>query len=557
MTLRAHLLAKPVFLALVAASALACEPGAPKTDSQTNWLRSCQIDAQCEDDLACFCGVCTRPCEQGESCSGLDGSECVPSSDSGTVAVCGGEPSTSAGLCLPRCEDGSCAPGQMCVSGVCSPVPSTNARVAVDLSTRYQALIGLGATVGYAEDDIVNHPQKAAFYDAMFGELGIDLLRLRVRNAAGAGMLEPASEILAEAEQSLGRLPTLLVSSWSPPATLKLSGATNCQGNADTCTLSRTSSGEFDYAGFADYWRTSLDDYATAGIFPDYIGIQNNPDWVPAASEVGEACKFLPVEGTATATVNGVEVEIEYPGFAEALEAVQGAMVGLASPPQIMAPEVSGASVVADYAAALDLSRVDAIAHHLYGTDPATLNVAAFEDLNALGAGYDLPLFQTEMQADGFGTAVLLHHTLAIEGAAVYVQTALASAASGPYANPKALFGYEADSFTRQEPYYAFRHYALDTEPGFVRVGALSTAPDLLASAWLSPDESALTLVLVNSGRGTLDVELDLGSASGGTSTVTRTVFDGIERSAELGSLSEANVVEVPSRAVVTIAIRN
>jgi O-glycosyl hydrolase len=556
-TLRAHLSAKPLFLALLVAGLLGCEPGAPKTDSQTNWLRSCQIDSQCDDDLACFCGVCTRPCEAGETCSGLEGSECVPSSDSGTVAICGGEPSTSAGLCLPRCEDGSCAPGQMCVSGVCSPVPSANARVAVDLSMRHQTLIGLGATVGYAEDDIVNHPQKAAFYDAMFGELGIDLLRLRVRNAAGVGMLGAASEILAEAEQGLGRVPTLLISSWSPPATLKQSGATNCQGNPDTCTLSRTPGGEFDYAGFADYWRTSLDDYASAGIFPDYIGIQNNPDWVPSASEVGEACKFLPVEGTASVTVNGVEVDVEYPGFAEALAAVRGAFVGLASPPQIMAPEVSGASVAADYAAGLDLSNVDALAHHLYGTDPATLDVAAFEELNALGAGYDLPLFQTEMQADGFGTAVLLHYTLAVEGAAVYVQGALASAASGPYANPKALFGYEVDSFTRQEPYYALRHYSLDTEPGFVRVDAVSTAPDLLASAWLSPDESALTIVLVNSGRGTLNVELDLGSASGGATTVRRTVFDGVERSAELGSLSEANVVEVPSRAIVTIAVRN
>jgi glucuronoarabinoxylan endo-1,4-beta-xylanase len=544
-------------VAFLAAAALACEPGAPKTDSQTNWLRSCQIDAQCDDDLACFCGICTRPCETGETCSGLDDTECVPSDDSGTVAVCGGEPSTSAGLCLPRCEDGECAEGQMCVSGVCSPIPTANARVTLDVSARHQALIGIGATVGYAEDDIVNHPQKAELYDAMFPELGIDLLRLRVRNGAGVGDFEPASEILDAAAEGLGRAPTLLVSSWSPPATLKASGATNCQGNPDTCTLSRTPAGDFDYAGFADYWRTSLDGYASAGITPDYIGIQNNPDWVPAASEVGEACKFLPVEGSATATVNGAEVEVEYPGFAEALSAVQSALAGLASPPQIMAPEVSGAAEVADYAAALDLSNVDAIAHHLYGTDPATMEAGPFEDLNALGAGYDLPLFQTEMQADGFGTAMLLHYTLAVEGAAVYVQTALASAASGPYANAKALFGLEADTFARQEPFYAFRHYSLDTAPGYVRVDATSSAPDLLSSAWLSPDESAVTIVLVNTGRATLDVELDLGAVTPASSKVTRTVFDGVERSADLGSLPPENVVKVPSRAVVTVAIEN
>ncbi len=90
-----------------------------------------------------------------------------------------------------------------------------------------------------------------------------------------------------------------------------------------------------------------------------------------------------------------------------------------------------------------------------------------------------------------------------------------------------------------------------------MRVGATSNMPDLLASAWLSPDESALTIVLVNSGRSTFDVALDLDSTSPGSSKVTRTVFDGVERSADLGSLLAEGVVEVPSRAIVTIAVQN
>ncbi len=165
----------------------------------------------------------------------------------------------------------------MCIAGVCSPVPTTNALVTLDLSTRYQTLVGIGATVGYAEDDIVNHPQKADLYDAMFPELGIDLLRLRVRNGGGVGEFGPASEILDAAEAGLGRVPVLLVTSWSPPASLKQSGATNCQGNADTCTRSRTPAGAFDYPGFANYWRTSLDAYADAGITPDFIRYSKQP----------------------------------------------------------------------------------------------------------------------------------------------------------------------------------------------------------------------------------------------------------------------------------------
>jgi hypothetical protein len=35
---------------------------------------------------------------------------------------------------------------------------------------------------------------------------------------------------------------------------------------------------------------------------------------------------------------------------------------------------------------------------------------------------------------------------------------------------------------------------------------------------------------------------------------VTRTVFDGVERSAELGRLAQSRVVRVPGRSIVTIA---
>ena len=35
------------------------------------------------------------------------------------------------------------------------------------------------------------------------------------------------------------------------------------------------------------------------------------------------------------------------------------------------------------------------------------------------------PLFQTEVQADGLGTALLLHHTLVTAGAAAYLHIAL------------------------------------------------------------------------------------------------------------------------------------
>src|SRR6185295_10587609 len=106
-------------------------------------------------------------------------------------------------------------------------------------------------------------------------------------------------QLVGAARTSLGRTPTIFMTSWSPPPALKASGAAVCSGNTDSCTLSKTPAGAFDYAGFGAYWRGAVDAYAAVGVVPDYIGIQNNPNWVPAPSLPGEACFFLPFEGTA------------------------------------------------------------------------------------------------------------------------------------------------------------------------------------------------------------------------------------------------------------------
>jgi hypothetical protein len=544
-------------LSMVGSLATACGPdNGPQTGSQTSWVRACQIDAEC-GDLRCLCGLCTRSCDAEATCVGLPGSACVSAADPGSIALCSGQSPPSVGLCLPTCGSAACTNGQMCVAGVCSPLPEPTVRVVVDASIRYQVLIGFGATLVYAENSVVAHPRKAALYDAMFPSLGLDVLRLRNRYGyIGDDNLASASEIVAAAAEKLGRPPVVLMTSWSPPATLKASASLICQGNADTCTLAKVTGGAFDYAGYAAYWRASLDAYANAGVVPDYIGMQNNPDFVPSVTAPGEACRFLPTEGTATVSVNGSDVDVQYPGFAQALTAVVDGLVGLPSPPKIAAPETSGVQGVIDYAPYLDFSRVDAISHHMYGTDPAAVDPASLASLSELGRSHDRPLFQTEMQSDGLGTAVLMHHALAVEGVSVYLQSVLAAPAASPVIDPGTLIVLGAQDFTLEDPYHAMRHYALNTDPGWTRVGAVSGAEQLLATAWLSPDETAVTVVLVNAGTGDLGVALDLGERAGMTSQVTRTVFEGIERSADLGTLSAEGMLRVPGHAMVTVALR-
>lgn len=534
-----------------------CEPdGEPRAGSQTNWLRACDRDAQCGNEMMCDCGVCTRSCDAQASCDDLSGATCIPSSDTGAIGICGGRAPAN-GLCLPRCADQICADGQTCISGVCSVLPTPTAHVVVDSTVHYQTLTGFGASLVYVEDDVLNHPQKDELVAAMFSGLGLDVLRLRNRYGyTGDDDLTSASQVMTLAAQQLGHTPTLILTSWSPPVALKASGALVCNGDGDTCTLTKSSSGDFDYARYAEYWRSSLDAYAAVGVFPDYFGLQNNPDFLPSADEPGEGCRFLPTEGKATVSANGTTLEVEYPGLAQATAAVLDALATLPTRPKLIAPEGSYVGAVAGYLSAMDATRVDAISHHLYGTSPDSTDWSALANLGTLGRNYGKPLFQTEMKADGLGTAVLMHHALAIEGVSAYLQGVLATPERMVASEPGALIAFGSGTFRLLDQYHALRHFAFYTDPGWTRTAVSSDASELLATAWSSPDAMAMTVVLVNRGTTAATASLDFGNWVANSSEIIRSVFDGDERSATLGPLPAESVITIPGHSVVTVSLR-
>ncbi len=357
------------------------------------------------------------------------------------------------------------------------------------------------------------------------------------------------------AAASLGHRPTVILTSWSPPASFKANGGTVCGGDAGNCTLTRLPTGGFDYEGYAGYWRASLDAYTTVGVTPDYVGIQNNPDFVPSSADPGEACRFLPTEGSATVSTNGTASPLAFPGYAQALNAVLNHFQGLNTPPKIIAPDASAPGFVAEYLAQVDVSLIAAIGHHLYGSVPTSPDISALQQLNQLGQSLARPVFQTEMQADGLGTAVLLHHTLVTVGAAAYLHSALIGPPATTTVDSGALITLDGENFTPQPCYHALRHFAFHTDPDWIRVAADSNQQNLLASAFISPAGNALTIVLVNAGVDPVTVEIGLNSATMSNSHVTRTVFDGIERSADLGKLPVENVLRLPEHSMATVAI--
>jgi glucuronoarabinoxylan endo-1,4-beta-xylanase len=539
-------------LALIVA---ACSPteNTPQTGSQTNWLRVCDSSADC-GGLECLCGTCTVSCDDDAACAELPGASCIAASDEGSVALCGGRAAESS-LCLPRCAE-TCAEGTSCIAGVCAPSAMPTAHVEIDTAMRHQTLVGFGASLAYADDAIAAHPDKAALYDLVFEDAGLDALRLRNRYEAGSSApLAAASEIIDAATARLGHAPFLFMTSGTPPADLKANGERICAGDAQTCTLRTMPDASFDYTGFADFWRASLDAYESAGIVPDYVSIQNNPNWIPPEEAPNEGCRFLPVEGTESVMVDGTLVDVAYPGYREALAAVRVALADLRDVPRFAVPEVSSVSDIADYAAVLDATSVDAFALHLYNQDAAAVDIASLESARSLAEQLDRPVFQTEMRAEGLETAVLMHHALTAAGASVYMQNDLV--ALTPAAADVSLVLLTADGLTPQGPFYALAHFAKHTAPAWARIDAGSDRAALLSSAWLSPDERALTVVLINAGPRALDAELAVTDALLAQLTrteITRTVFEGVERAAPLDSLSEKGVVRMPARSIVTVA---
>ncbi len=551
MTLTKIILSGTLGIALLTLTA--CRSESPQTGSQTNWLKVCVDSADCAE-FDCICGVCTTSCSEAAACGELDGASCIAATAPGSVAACDGKPG-EIGMCLPSCEDEPCSEGTECVAGVCLGTREPTATVSIDLTTRYQSLIGFGASLAYDDNLIVNHPEKAALYDAMFLESGFDVIRFRNRfDGASEEALAEAAEIISEATSRLGFEPTLFMSSGSPPADLKANGDRFCTNSDVDCTLVRDGNGDFDYTAFAEYWRTSLEAYEAAGIHPDYVSIQNNPNWVPTDDSAIEACRFLATEGTTAITLpDGTSVDAEFPGYLEALTAVEDAVSTLPDAYTFSGPETTTVPAASRYEASL--ANTSAVSYHLYGIANDDESRVALEDLQSLADTVSQPSIQSEMQANAIDTAVLAQLALTVAGSSAYLQLGFVSAELNE--DSTHLIGTDDTTFEKLPTYHALAHFARSTAPGWVRVEATIEASQVLSSAWISPDEDALTIILVNPDTEAVNIDLSLeGNAAAllQGASVVRTVFDGVERSSDLGVLSTSQLVRLPGQSILTIA---
>jgi len=363
--------------------------------------------------------------------------------------------------------------------------------VSIKVGETRQTMVGFGASLAYYENWLTAHPRKAEIYDAIFAELSLDILRVRNCCDYDSSMIGRVVEFAQAAESSLGKPIAILSSSWGPPGYLK---SNNDRKNGGTLKFTESGSGiEFDYAGFAHWWNRSLDEYNAHGIYPDYISIQNEPDW--AAS--WETCLFRPSET--------VDAKDTIAGYNKALDAVYDTLLQRERRPGILGPESSGIGFysVEYFVNALDVSKLSGIAHHLYnGVDTSD----PWSSVNFIRVGKyhpDIPHFQTEYAHwDWFSLAGFIYKSLHDENAVAYLYWDLIWDGSGlvslDFPWNDSLWTDPQKGYTKTKEFYTFKHFSGFIHPGWQRTGTDFTMKDDKVLAFVSPDRDSASVVIVN-----------------------------------------------------------
>jgi glucuronoarabinoxylan endo-1,4-beta-xylanase len=437
-----------------------------------------------------------------------------------------------------------------------------NAHAAFSFATANQTITGFGAAEAFYVNWLDQHPNRAAIYTALFDPVqGLGLNYLRVQDLYRNGSADTDTpQVVTAANAAHGSPLTIIMSSWSPTADLKSNNST--VGG----TLAQVS-GAYNYAGFAQYWYNSLTAYAALGVSPDYISIQNEPDFNASY----DSCLFSATEGTEA-------------GYGKAFDAVYNSINGgsLAKVPQMIGPEtLSVGSSFLSLAGSVSTTEIAAYAHHLYNVPSTSTNPdAGLTALQGVETAYPTQTkFMTEYyDAPGFLTAWNIHNafTAADDNAYIFWGATWPSAldaAKDQAADQQGLIYIDnpfasqstwafTQGWTYNDAYYAMKHYSYYIKPGYIRYDATVDNTDERVSVYQSPDQKTTVIVALNVSTTATDVlALDLSSITYTTSALYRSTFSQPittgERWASLGAYDSTNGITLAPQSAVTIVLTN
>jgi glucuronoarabinoxylan endo-1,4-beta-xylanase len=393
---------------------------------------------------------------------------------------------------------------------------------------------GFGASLAWWYWNLYSHTQREEIYDYLFKELGLDIFRLRNIYGKGEDYNIPMLGEIVDSFYSLSENdPKVMISSWSPPASLKSNN--NIVGG----TLDTTASGEYVYGDFAQYWVDALDAFADADIVPDYISIQNEPSY----TATWESCRFSPTEpGT-------------FAGYDQAFDSVYNRIQSLPSPPKMLAAEVHGIGYGTFQSFADEFNHDEYVyghCYHLYHGGDGNVNPDAFNgNLSAIAGSYsDKPIFQTEYDYGGwFNTAWLMHNCLVYGNVSGYFYWAVVSGNAGS----RAFVVLSGSTYTINHVYWAFRQYSKAIHSGWKRVEAdfNPVVDSLKISAFIDSAGNEMSIVILNVSYDDDSVDLDVPDFDIYGANILRT--SDVD-SCALISYYDGSTINLPARSITTIS---
>jgi autotransporter-associated beta strand protein len=333
--------------------------------------------------------------------------------------------------------------------------------------TTFQTVYGIGGNVCQGDQKLLDAYNR---YDELFSPSGLNLSFIRLStsfeltNSRFAGYDDANLAATAEfrARQPDGRI---TLTAWSPPENLKSTAS------AYGGTLAKVD-GQYVYTNYANWWLRTLRFYETNGALPDYVSIQNEPDFTPSGTNFAyEAGNYLGATETATKA-----------GYPQAIAAVKSALAsnGLGAV-KVIGPDTTAIAggKIPNYVTNCAPGSFFGLAHHLYHDSPATTGTAQLSQLDTQYSFATWPKFMTELnpfdqfesavfatQPDWMQLAVTMHNTFVYERANTYLVWNVMYGTIN-YGN-----GQPADTKT----YHPLGHYSKFVRPGAVR--ALTSTSD-------------------------------------------------------------------------------
>ena len=445
------------------------------------------------------------------------------------------------------------------------------ASVTVNPASTAQKVTGFGGASVYYQSWIKNLPtaDQEALFDTAFTGLNISLLRIgNWYQDEDISKVQDDIDIVKAAKKRLGDHMKIQMSSWSAPAKLKPSNSLNGQdGHSKSDKTLKKANGDaygaYAYTDFANWWKKSLEAYKAAGISPDYVSIQNEPDMEATYEET----LFDPTETN------------EIAGYKEALNAVYDAVKGQT---KLIGPEPLGIgySNFEKYAKELDANKLDGYSYHLYHAGDQNdnsgnnyLNPENFrKPMKAIADVYgkgDKPIIMTEFcpmldeprEKDMLGLAQIMQIGFTDGRLSGYIAWQLFWGYHSQMIGVCPGAGWDLDGsgkyvcddtgFKIFPEYHAMRHFSKFVNPGASVIATSTTEANLKTVAFLSANSDSITTVLINTGS--TAIQLDNPGITGyGLITAVQSKENGLKSK----NISVATCTVLPARSITTIVYK-